>query len=485
MKTKLSLIAIMACIALSSSAKVLLPNLLCDNAVLQRNTAITLWGTAKPNSKVEITTSWNNKMYQTKASSDGEWSTAVSSTDAGGPYTLTFDDGEGVVKIKNVMLGEVWITSGQSNMELTMLGNPTQPIEGAIDAVLKAKRTTPIRLFKVEKNATTSPQSDVNGRWSENTAESVLSFSAASYFFASYLNEVLDIPIGIINASWGGSKIEAWLSKETLLKHKSYDLAHLDKPHFEGSPLHTPALMYNGMLAPLKNYKFKGLLWYQGEANRNNSEEYKKLFPLFVNSLRDYFDCGNFPVFYAQIAPYDNFGKGTNVVLMREAMAELTHLVDNCGMVTLTDIGEKLSIHPRYKREVGERFAYWALGHCYGYDFIEYRAPEYKAMKIFKDKRRGTCVALSFDYAPQGVSFKGENSRCFEIAGEDRVFYPAETRLQKNKAYCLELWSDKVPNPIAVRYAFHGYAKGDMFNNFGIPVSSFRTDSWEIDNENL
>lgn len=464
-------------------AKVILPSILSDNAVLQRNSEVVLWGKATPNKKVKITTSWNGEKYQTLSDSEGNWQQTVVTSDAGVGYSVSFNDGE-TTTIQNILLGEVWLCSGQSNMELSLTGNPTQPIEQATDLIFKANKDIPIRLFKVEQNPMSAPQESCSGEWKENTTEAVAKFSATAYFFAKYLNEVLGVPVGVVTTSWGGTKIESWISKEGLSKIKEYDLSGLANKDSDERYHMQPTTLHNGMIYPLRNLKFKGMIWYQGEANRSNGEEYLKLFPTFVGELRGLFDCGDFPVYYAQIAPFGYAKKNENV-LMRETMAKLMSLVDKCGMVTLTDAGEETVIHPREKYKAGERFAYWALGDAYGIQGVDYRAPEYGDMQIMDADKRFPCrIAIRFDYAPRGVCFgdgmTAATTTNFEIAGEDRVFYPAQVKMMPKNEYLLEVWSDDVPNPVAVRYAFKNYVKGDLFNTFGVPVSSFRSDDWEF-----
>lgn len=463
-------------------AKVTLPSLLSNNAVLQRNTEVLLWGKATPNKRVKITTSWNGEKYQAISDANGNWKQTVKTTDAGVGYTITFNDGETTV-LNNILLGEVWLCSGQSNMELAVTGNPTQPIKGAADLIYKAKRETPIRMFTVEKNPASTPQDECGGEWRENTGDAVAKFSATAYYFAKYLSEALDVPVGVITTSWGGTKIESWISKDWLAMVKQYDLSALANDDDELYHMQ-PTTLFNGMIYPLRNLKFKGMLWYQGEANRPNAEEYLKLFPVFVNELRSLFKCGKFPFYYAQIAPF-GYGKGNQTILMRETMAKLMDMVENTGMVTLTDAGEETVIHPREKDKVGARFAYWALGDAYGVEGVDYRAPEYAGMLLLPAENRFPCrIGLRFKHDEHGICFENgvttATSKNFEIAGEDKVFHPAEVKIMHKNEYVLEVWSDKVPNPVAVRYAFKNYVKGDLFNTFGVPVSSFRTDDWEF-----
>ena len=244
------------------------------------------------------------------------------------------------------------------------------------------------------------------------------------------------------------------------------------------------------MIEPLKDISVTGALWYQGEGNRFNPEAYLSLFPTFVEGLRSHLNSGEFPFYYAQIAPY-SMNNDFSWVAMREAMSKLMSLTPRTGMVTLTDIGEQNRIHPRFKREVGERFALWALGDHYGVGGFDYRAPEFREVKLIAAKgKHPNKLGVYFDHAPNGLCMvdRDVDSSNFEIAGEDQVFYPAMAKVSASTAIkptnesgpLVEVWSDKVPNPVAVRYAFKNYVVGDLYNTFGIPVSSFRSDAWNL-----
>ena len=466
-------------LACTTHAKIKLPNLLCDNAVLQQESQVIMWGHSTMK-KVEISTSWSDKIYTVTVSADGTWSIPIPTPKASfDAHSITFDDGEPVT-INNILIGELWLTSGQSNMKLALQGNPSQPIIGAAQAIMKARREVPIRFFTVEEKSATEPQSDCVGEWKENLPENVASASATAYFFAQYMFESLGLPIGIVNCSWGGSTIESWMSRETLLSfNKDYDFSKIAGGNKSNLAQRVQTNAYNGMLSGLKNLQFRGMLWYQGEANRPNYQDYPELFSCFASAVRSHFDCGEFPIFYAQIAPF-GIGDDLSGALMRESQAKIMSKVENTGMVVLSDIGEERCIHPRHKREVGTRFAYWALAQVYGFSGIEYRAPEFSEL-IHLNRKNNTeegAVGLRFNYAEFGLSLATEQmSRNFEVAGADGVFYPAQMRIVFKKKHHIEVWSDKVSDIKEVRYGFKNYFKGDVYNNFGIPISSFRTDN--------
>lgn len=475
-----------ACLALATTtleAKVTLPALLADNAVLQRNDEVLLWGEATPLSTVTIDLSWSESTYITSVDKQGKWQIKVATGDASIGNSITFFDGEEAVTIDNILLGEVWVCAGQSNMEMPMRGFPSQPTAECADIILKANESTPIRYFKVERKTSTTVLDNVVGEWGTHTPEVVASFTATGYFFANYIQEVLGVPVGIIDCSWGGSKIEAWMSREMLSGVKEYDFSHLDRGETVEKPQLDLCYMYNGMLAPVTNYAIKGMLWYQGESNRHIPTEYLDLFPAFVSGLRSLFDCGEFPFYYVEIAPYAYTSGVHQGAQLREVMGKLIDLVPNCGMATLIDAGEEKLIHPRNKRVAGERLAYLALGNTYDVGAAgSGNTPQYAEMQVLEaEGKMPERIAVRIKNAPHGVCFPvDKTSELFEVAGEDRIFYPAQTRLMIKNDFQVEAWSDQVPHPVAVRYAYKNFVIGDLYNTFGVPVPSFRSDNWEI-----
>lgn len=453
-------------------AKVVLPALLSDNAVLQQQSDVKLWGTAT-GSEVTITPSWDNKEYTAKVNPDGSWECKVTTPSYGEGYSIVFNDGESTT-INNLLIGEVWFASGQSNMVVPMKGNVSQLVEGATDVILEAKASTPIRLFSVAKRHSFEPVDECEGEWKLYTPDNVASFGATPLFFARYLQSILEMPVGVVNCSWGSSTIESWMERSILEKDKECDLTAIDKRELEPLPQKQPTLLYNGMLLSMRNLCFKGMIWYQGESNCNNAESYPKLFSQFASMLRSLFDCGEFPIYYAQIAPFggNTAGGGT---AMRIAQSKIMERVSNTGMVVLSDAGESTCIHPRFKEIAGKRFAYWALGNTYGYTAIEYRAPELAEVKqVEASGKLPKHVALRFNHAKMGLSLHSDRlSENFEVAGSDGIYYPAQMRLVFKSEYPILLWSDQVEDIKSVRYGFKDYFKGDVFNNFGIPLSSF------------
>ena len=396
-----SLIA-MAVLAFAMDAEVRMPAFFSDNMVLQRDTDVRLWGEAKPNTTVRITAGWNLQDYRTNSGKDGKWSISIPTTHAGGPYTLTVSDGTPLT-FNNVMLGEVWLCSGQSNMEMPMKGFKNQPVDGANMAVLESRNPN-LRLFTVKRNSSTAPVDDVTGKWSEASPAAVRNFSATAYFFGRRIQDYLDVPVGLVVAAWGGSACEAWMSDDML---KAFPEASANIPPVGGeikSKNRTPSVLFKGMLNPLIGMSMRGVIWYQGEDNWNRAHSYTDMFSTMIKGWRELWGQGEFPFYYCQIAPYD--------------------------YSIITEI-------------------------------------------------KGDTVIVSFDRAPEWIAGKHSfESTQFKLAGEDRVFHSAKAWISRSKVM---VRSEKVPHPVAVRYAFENASEGDLFSTDGLPVSSFRSDNWPDD----
>ena len=434
-----------------------------------------MWGTAKASANVTVAPSWTDKTYSVKSGKDGKWSISFPTPSAGGPYTVTVSDGTPVT-LENVMLGEVWLCSGQSNMEMPMKGFKNQPVEGANMATLKSKNPN-IRLFTVKRNSSTTPVDDVTGKWAEASPATVRNFSATAYFFGREIEEMLDVPVGLIVVAWGGSACEAWMNDEMLA---AFPEAAAKIPAVGGeipSKNRTPSVLFKGMLNPLIGLPIQGVIWYQGEDNWNRAHTYTDMFSTMINGWRNLWGQGDFPFYYCQIAPYDYAiitEKGQEIInsaYLREAQAKVEHIVPNTGMAVLMDAGWPEGIHPPKKQVAGERLALLALNKTYGIDGIGAESPVYKSMEIKEDT-----VIVSFDRAPEWIAGNTSfESKQFKLAGEDRVFHPAKAWISRSKVM---VKSDKVPHPVAVRYAFENASEGDLFSTDGLPISSFRSDDW-------
>lgn len=454
------------------SAKVKLPALLTNNMVLQQKTNVNLWGTAEKGKTITVNTTWNDKSYTVTAADNGEWLVSVKTPVAGGPYEIIISDGD-AVKLKNILIGEVWLCSGQSNMYMPIRGYSGQPIEGSLDVVMQAKPNNNIRLFTVERSGSLVPETDCKGKWDESTPKSVSRFSATAYYFAQYLQQNLNVPIGLINSSFGGSKIQSWIDKETFQRqYPDISLDVLNKKESEiKSPRSEPTMLYNAMINPIKNYTIKGALWYQGESNRKEAGLYADLLSSMVELWRKDWKQGNFPFYQVEIAPHNYEDPlGFEAAELRLAQQEGAKRIPECGIVATGDLGNGPCIHPPKKREVGQRLAILALNKTYKQREIPHGGPVYKSSKVEKGK-----IIVEFNNVENGLSCSDETVEGFEIAGSDKVFYPATAELIE-KTFKISLSSDKVSKPMYARYAYRNYFPVTLFNDYALPMMSFSTD---------
>ncbi len=501
-----------AILPLTSLADVRLPAVIGSNMVLQQKTDAPLWGWADPGEKVYVKASWlsllGNNKAKTTADQNGKWQISLKTPKAGGPYKIIIK-GDNTIELDNVMTGEVWICSGQSNMAFSLrsANNAEQEIAAA--------NCPNIRLMQVTRHAVESPQDDCQGQWNTCTPETVSGFSAVAYFFGRELYQNLNIPIGLIHTSWGGTRCEAWTSIEALQSEpeakpildryaqavidlpeatKKYEADYAewkqkaDKLKAEGKNLprapyppigpnhrHGPANLYNGMIAPLTPYAIKGAIWYQGEGNAGRAYQYRTIFPNMIKDWRSRWHCGSFPFYFVQIAPY-RYSTECICAELREAQM-MTLSLENTGMAVTMDIGNPKDIHPRNKQDVGKRLALWALAQDYGQNKITYSGPIYKSMKVEADK-----IRLSFDYVDGGLKAGPDGLANFTIAGADKKFVTAQAIiapvLKTGKEDALIVFSEDVPNPVAVRYCWDNIMEGTLFNKADLPASSFRTDDW-------
>ena len=453
---------------LSLSAEIKLPSIFGDNMVLQQQTNAAIWGKATPNSTISVRASWNNRSVTTRADSEGRWKLKVPTPAAGGPYTVIISDGKPVT-LRNVMIGEVWVCSGQSNMEMPMKGYRNQPITGSNEFIATSANNS-IRLITVPRVTSLTPLDDFNGSWKTCEPGNVAEFSATAYFFGLMLNNALNVPVGLICTSWGGTRIEPWISEDG---HKNFDWVKLpdktQKP--DNLSAQTPTVLFNAMINPLVGYGIRGAIWYQGESNRNEPVQYQKLMPGLADNWRSVWDIGVFPLYYVQIAPFDYGPTGLNSAFLREAQLKAVKDGTNMGMACIMDTGEKDNIHPADKKAAGDRLAYLALAKTYGMQGFACEGPLLKEMAV-----EGPLVKLTFDNAPNGLTSFGKELSNFEVAGANKRFYPATAFITNSG---VTLFSPVVNEPAAVRYAFKDFVIGDLFNIEGLPASSFRTDDWE------
>jgi len=458
----------------SIKAEVKLPAIVSSNMVLQRNTTVVLWGWADAKEKITIKTSWLKGAMNIEADNKGTWQIEVKTTNSKEPQTIKIKSKSSDMLLENVLFGEVWLCSGQSNMQMPVGGLPGQPTFGALEAIAKSKNPN-LRLFSVDRIGAKTPQEKLGKYtgWESANPDNVIEFSAIAYFFGQQLQEILDVPVGMIHTSWGGSSVQAWMSKEVMDPFQEVNLKEVD---IAKKTEKIPTALFNSMINPLIPYTIKGALWYQGESNRAEPQKYKKLFPAMVKDWRTRWDIGDFPFYYVQIAPFvygnnNAFNSPDNSSFIREAQLKCLDLIPNSGIAITMDIGDDYCIHPPKKKEVADRLLFNALNQSYGYKTVDYASPVYKSFEV---KDGG--IVLKFKYAETGL-FAFDELEGFEIAGDDKVFHPATAKIVKKKD--VFVISKKVPNPVAVRYAWRNWTVGTLYDINLLPASSFRTDKWE------
>ena len=465
----------------SVSAKVRLPQFFSDNMVLQQQSECNIWGKADKGKSVVVITSWDKKSYSATVNQAGEFSLKVHTPKAGGPYEITFatatpskssTPSSGLAfdfTLRNVMIGEVWICAGQSNMEMQMKGFKQQPVEGTTEELLRCKDPQ-LRLFTVKRHVSLTPEWDVTGQWNDANSASVRNFSATAYYFGKALRQTLDVPVGLIVTSWGGSACEAWMAPEWLKAFPKVQQT-ITEEDLKKLEQRCPSALYFGQLKPLIGYTMRGTIWYQGEDNVPRYEYYAELMKTMVEGWRKDWSQGEFPFYYCQIAPYDySLIDWKDSPYLREQQAIAETMIPNARMAVLMDAGLEYGIHPRKKRQAGERLAILALSHTYDVKGL----PEFAVYKEAEFKNDTTVI--SFDRSKEWVYFEnGTTSENFEVAGADRVFHPAtKVWVSRNHVYVV---CDEVRQPVAVRYAFKDWVAGDLMHD-GLPVSSFRSDNW-------
>ena len=467
---KLLLFSAILAMTTTAGAKVTLPKIFSDGMVMQQETTANLWGEAKANATVKITASWNKKAITASTDSNGKWKAKISTPKAGGPYSITFNDGE-KTELNNILMGELWICAGQSNMEMPMKGFKNQPVENAVEDILHSGDNE-MRLFSVKRTSMYAPVDDVVGEWKAASPEAVREFSATAYYFGRELRRMLNVPVGLIVTSWGGSSCEAWMNRDWLKAFPQIELPQSQETI--KSKNRSATVLYNGMLHPIIGVAMRGVIWYQGEENVSRSSYYADLFSRMIKGWREEWQEDDFPFYYCQIAPYDYSlikWEQYNSAFLREQQAKAEDMSPNVGMAVLMDAGLKYGIHPRKKQLAGMRLALLALNKTYGIKGITSESARYKDVEF-----KGDTAIVTFDRANMWIYGKnGLKSDLVEVAGEDRVFHPAKAWIERSKLF---VKSDEVKAPVAVRYAFKDWADGDLFSD-GLPISSFRTDDWK------
>lgn len=470
-------------LAICAQAKVTLPYVMGDNMILQQQTEARLWGktTAK---EVKVTTSWDNQVYTAKASKNGDFIVKVKTPKASyTPLSITFDDGDRLT-LNNILAGEVWVCAGQSNMEMPVKGFGNCPVEGYNDAVITANQYKGVHFVKIPSVMRVEPQwNSEPTEWKEVSPQTVGEASATGYFFAQVINKALDVPVGLIMANKGGSRVESWLTKENLEKYtkEPTDSAGIVafKPEWD---YHRAMLWGNGTFNPILNYTVKGILYYQGCSNVGDpGDQYSERMKILVEQWRSQFGLGEIPFYFVEIAPYhyDNADADWGAKL-REQQYKASLAIPNSGLVSTNDLVypyEPTQIHPAQKKPVGQRLAYLALNKTYGMEAVGCMSPSYKDMRVTGDI---VDIHLNNDL---GAISRFEDIQGFELAGEDRVFHPAKAVhfWQPGGGYwdeTIRITSPEVKHPVAIRYCFKNFQIGNLKNAAGLPLFPFRTDKW-------
>jgi sialate O-acetylesterase len=429
--------------------------------VLQQRSTVKLWGWCDASEKIFIKPSWSLVTDSVVGTGDGHWVLAVPTPAAGGPYTIEIK-GSNTITLKNVLIGEVWVCSGQSNMEMCETwGLPD------VKADLPNCANDQIRFFHVPRTTAKTVQDDCPGRWAVCDSDELKTFSAVGYYFGKSLNKALGVPVGLIEAAWGGTPAEVWTPEELVNDDPALKAANAKIAPAPGWP-HLPGYCYNGMIAPLTSFSIAGALWYQGESNVVASDTYAKLLQVMIGAWRKVWNT-NFPFYYVQIAPFA-YGTKDQGAWLREQEAAVQSF-RGTGMVVISDItGDTTDIHPKDKHDVGIRLANWALAETYHQPGLYYKNPQYESMET-----KGDRLVVRFEDAPNGLMAKGAAVKTLMVAGDDQVFYPAEGKIEGDN---LEVWSREVKKPVAVRYQFSNAGIGNLFSKEGLPVEPFRTDTW-------
>ncbi len=487
---------------LTAQAEIKLPRIFGSNMVLQQGMQNPVWGWGDAGEKVTVTV--DGQSVSATAGDDGAWRVKLPELKVGGPYAITVS-GSSSIKLENVLVGEVWLCSGQSNMQWA--------VDQADDADLEklTAKFPNIRLITVPQVGTQEPQNDFGGEgWQVCSPETVGPFSAVGYFFGRQLHQTLDVPVGLIDDSWGGSACEAWVRRDLLAADERYAelLARWEETektfNYEKATAnyreaakkareagkqppraprnilagqHRPANLYNGVLKPTIGYGIKGAIWYQGESNAGRAYQYRHLFPLMIQSWRDEWGQGDFPFYFVQLADFQAESpepQDSTWAELREAQTMTIAALPNTGQAVITDLGEASDIHPKDKQNVAKRLTRWALARDYGHQGLIYRSPQYKSHEVDGNK-----IVVEFDTFGSALdTFDVRDLIGFTIAGEDQKFVNARAQMLPggNK---IAVWADGVDRPASARYAWAQNPICNVQNREGLPLTPFRTDDWK------
>ncbi len=477
MKRLLFISALLMSCVLTLHAQLKLASLVGDNMVLQQQADARLWGWAKAGDKITATASWDGQTVQATANKEGLWMLSIKTPQASfTPYEITITDGKNPVTLKNILIGEVWLAGGQSNMEMPLKGFSGCCIKDGMQEAIEASNYPYVRMHTVPKAKSMEVVTDAGSQWQLPTLAAAMEMSATAWFFAKNLSQALNVPVGIVNCSYGGTRVESWLPRNILETYSDIDLSPegLAKyPDWE-----TPLMMYNAMFPTVTRYTYKGIIWYQGCSNVGSHTTYAQRLATMVAHWREQLALGEIPFYYVEIAPYDYDSEAQNEMsaYLREAQYKAQSLIPNSKMISTNDLAEpyeRFNIHPRRKAEVGQRLSYVALNKTYGMKQICCEGPTYNGDFTVE----GNEVFLGFNNLDMGIC-RNYQLEGFEVAGEDRIFHPADSvwiRWQTNHAV---VSSKKVPKPVAVRYCFRDFQIGNFIGGNELPLVPFRTDNW-------
>lgn len=457
------------CSSAGLNAAIRLPNLVGNNMVLQQNTDVKIWGWADAGEKVTVKASWSNLEIETTAGADQRWEIAIHTPVAGGPFSIAISGRDYTITLTNVMTGEVWLCSGQSNMEYSLggLGGWNYYPE-SLRTDFAVRDLSPIRIFTVHRDTSSQQKEYCAGHWLVSDTAAANNISATAWFFGAALQQKLGVPVGLIVAAWGGTTAEAWTPVQKIESEQDLHY-YLTNPNNSLWYPTAPGVLYNAMIHPLLNFAIKGAIWYQGESNRLDAKYYKLLMKALTGSWRDGWKMANFPFCFVQIAPF-KYDEPNTAALLREAQQQCLN-IPNTAMVVTGDLVDNINdIHPKNKYDVGNRLALCALAKTYSQQAVEYSGPVFEKMTIIGQK-----AVIEFTHAAGLTVQKADNS--IQIAGVDHVFYPAKAKIAGSQ---LIVWSPAVKKPQAVRYAFSNTALSSIFNGAGLPASPFRTDTWDV-----
>ncbi len=457
-----------------AGAKIRPGSLIGDNMVLQQLTEARLNGKATPGATVTVTPSWDKTTHSVKAAEDGSWEISLP-TPKGSftPHTITISDGEPLV-LDNVLIGEVWLASGQSNMQMPLKDFPGCCVKGGYDEIADAReKSGRIRFFTVPLTQSYSPVDTVASSWAIPSPETAPEFSAVAWHYANRLANVLDVPVGIVSAAYGGARVESWTPRDIL---ETYPDISLDEKDIEGMTHYLrPLLMYNAMFNPIKDYTYKGIIWYQGCSNVSTWDTYAERLATMVKRWRKEIGEGDIPFYAVEIAPYE-YGEPSetgNAPLLREAQWKAVEMLPNADMICINDLVEpyeRHNIHPANKTDVGKRLADLALNRTYGHKEFLAGSPRYKGHTV-----KGNEVWVAIDSPNDGIC-RNYDIRGFELAGDDGVFHPADSATLHWQTNEIIVTSDKVKRPVAVRYGFRDFLPGTLHGGNYLPLIPFRSD---------